>query len=69
MDLPEGLIPKMDGRVLPVISNIIVTRKLNDDELNLIILKHFHPSLILKTFCIIIENCQIIEFCLELEEI
>ena len=30
----EGLIPQMDGRVLPVISNIIVTRKLNEDELN-----------------------------------
>jgi glycine/D-amino acid oxidase-like deaminating enzyme len=26
----EGLIPQMDGRVLPVISNIIVTRKLNE---------------------------------------
>ena len=30
----EGLIPQMDGRVLPVISNVIVTRKLNNDELN-----------------------------------
>ena len=29
----EGLIPQMDGRVLPVISNVIVTRKLNNDEL------------------------------------
>ena len=31
----EGLIPQIDGRVLPVISNVIVTRKLTDDELNL----------------------------------
>ena len=39
----EGLIPKMDGRVLPVISNIIVTRKLNDDELNAHNFKTFSP--------------------------
>ena len=31
----EGLIPQIDGRVLPVISNVIVTRKLTDEELNL----------------------------------
>ena len=30
----EGLIPQIDGRILPVISNIIVTRKLNDDEID-----------------------------------
>ena len=30
----EGLIPQMDGRVLPVISNVIVTRKLSEDEIN-----------------------------------
>ena len=39
----EGLTPKMDGRVLPVISNIIVTRKLNDDELNTHNFKTFSP--------------------------
>ena len=39
----EGLVPKMDGRVLPVISNIIVTRKLNDDELNAHNFKTFSP--------------------------
>ena len=32
----EGLIPQLDGRVLPVISNVIVTRKLNEDELCLL---------------------------------
>tara|TARA_A100000164_G_scaffold350267_1_gene353956 strand:+ start:192 stop:1538 length:1347 start_codon:yes stop_codon:yes gene_type:complete len=31
----EGLIPAMDGRVLPVISNIIVTRVLTNEELSL----------------------------------
>ena len=31
----EGLIPEMDGRVLPVISNIIVTRVLTNEELSL----------------------------------
>ena len=39
----EGLIPQIDGRVLPVISNIIVTRKLNDDELNAHNFKTFSP--------------------------
>jgi glycine/D-amino acid oxidase-like deaminating enzyme len=39
----EGLIPQMDGRVLPVISNIIVTRKLNEDELNAHNFKTFSP--------------------------
>jgi glycine/D-amino acid oxidase-like deaminating enzyme len=33
----------MDGRVLPVISNIIVTRKLNEDELNAHNFKTFSP--------------------------
>ena len=31
----EGLIPELDGRVLPVISNIIVTRPLTNEELSL----------------------------------
>ena len=39
----EGLIPQIDGRVLPVISNIIVTRKLNEDELNVHNFKTFSP--------------------------
>ena len=39
----EGLIPKMDGRVLPVISNIIVTRKLTDEELNQHNFKTYSP--------------------------
>ncbi len=39
----EGLIPQMDGRILPVISNIIVTRKLNKDELNSHNFKTFSP--------------------------
>ena len=39
----EGLIPQMDGRVLPVISNVIVTRKLNEDELNANNFKTFSP--------------------------
>ena len=39
----EGLIPKMDGRVLPVISNIIVTRKLTEDELNQHNFKTYSP--------------------------
>mgnify|MGYP007000460796 len=39
----EGLIPQMDGMVLPVISNVIVTRKLNDDELNAHNFKTFSP--------------------------
>jgi len=39
----EGLIPQIDGRVLPVISNVIVTRKLNDDEINAHNFKTFSP--------------------------
>ncbi|MDA9652645.1 FAD-binding oxidoreductase [bacterium] len=39
----EGLIPQMDGRVLPIISNIIVTRKLAEDELNAHNFKTFSP--------------------------
>jgi glycine/D-amino acid oxidase-like deaminating enzyme len=39
----EGLIPQMDGRMLPVISNIIVTRKLNDDEIDAHNFKTFSP--------------------------
>ncbi len=31
----EGLIPEMDARILPVISNIIVTRPLTEEELSL----------------------------------
>ena len=31
----EGLIPQLDSRILPVISNIIVTRKLTDEELDI----------------------------------
>jgi glycine/D-amino acid oxidase-like deaminating enzyme len=39
----EGLIPQLDGRVLPVISNVIVTRKLNEDELDAHKFKTFSP--------------------------
>ncbi len=39
----EGLIPQMDGRVLPVISNIIVTRKMSEDEINAHNFKTFSP--------------------------
>ena len=39
----EGLIPEMNGKILPVISNIIVTRKLSDDELNLHNFKTYAP--------------------------
>jgi glycine/D-amino acid oxidase-like deaminating enzyme len=39
----EGLIPQIDGRILPVISNVIVTRKLNEDELNAHNFKTFSP--------------------------
>jgi len=39
----EGLIPQMDGRVLPVISNVIVTRKLSEDEINAHNFKTFSP--------------------------
>jgi glycine/D-amino acid oxidase-like deaminating enzyme len=39
----EGLIPQMNSRILPVISNIIVTRKLTDQEINLHNFKTFSP--------------------------
>ncbi len=39
----EGLIPQINSRILPVISNIIVTRKLNDQELDLHGYKTFSP--------------------------
>ena len=39
----EGLIPQMNGKILPVISNIIVTRKLSDDELNFHNFKTYAP--------------------------
>ncbi|MBP6011924.1 MAG: FAD-binding oxidoreductase [Alphaproteobacteria bacterium] len=31
--LPEGLIPELHGRLMPVLSNIVTTRPLTDDEL------------------------------------
>ena len=39
----EGLVPQMNSRILPVISNIIVTRKLTDNELALHNFKTFSP--------------------------
>ena len=39
----EGLIPQLNSRILPVISNIIVTRKLSDHEINLHNFKTFCP--------------------------
>ncbi len=39
----EGLVPQLNSRILPVISNIIVTRKLTEDELNLHNFKTFSP--------------------------
>jgi glycine/D-amino acid oxidase-like deaminating enzyme len=39
----EGLIPQMNGRILPVISNIIVTRKLTESEINIHNFKTFCP--------------------------
>ena len=39
----EGLIPQMNGRILPVISNVIVTRKLTYSEINVHNFKTFCP--------------------------
>jgi len=39
----EGLIPQMNSRILPVISNIIVTRKLTNNEIDLHNFKTFSP--------------------------
>jgi len=39
----EGLVPQMNSRILPVISNIIVTRKLTKDEIDLHQFKTFSP--------------------------
>ncbi|MBM3630710.1 MAG: FAD-binding oxidoreductase [Alphaproteobacteria bacterium] len=39
----EGLIPQLNSRVLPVISNIILTRKLTDQELKQHNFKTFNP--------------------------
>ena len=39
----EGLIPQMNSRILPVISNIIVTRKLTKKEIDLHNFKTFSP--------------------------
>ncbi len=39
----EGLIPQLDSRILPVISNIIVTRKLTDEELDVHNFKTYDP--------------------------
>ena len=39
----EGLIPQIDGRLLPVISNVIVTRKLKDHELDAHNFQTFSP--------------------------
>ena len=39
----EGLIPQMNSRILPVISNIIVTRKLTKNEIDLHNFKTFSP--------------------------
>ncbi len=39
----EGLVPQLNSRILPVISNIIVTRKLTKDEIDLHNFKTFSP--------------------------
>ncbi|WP_075522877.1 NAD(P)/FAD-dependent oxidoreductase [Candidatus Pelagibacter communis] len=39
----EGLVPQMNSRILPVISNIIVTRKLSKDEIDLHNFKTYSP--------------------------
>ena len=39
----EGLVPQMNSRILPVISNIIVTRKLTKDEINLHNFRTYSP--------------------------
>ena len=39
----EGLVPQLNNRILPVISNIIVTRKLSEEEINLHNFKTFSP--------------------------
>ena len=39
----EGLVPQLNSRILPVISNIIVTRKLTDKEIDLHNFKTFSP--------------------------
>ena len=39
----EGLVPQMNSRILPVISNIIVTRKLTKNEIDLHNFKTFSP--------------------------
>jgi glycine/D-amino acid oxidase-like deaminating enzyme len=39
----EGLVPQMNSRILPVISNIIVTRKLTQQEIDLHNFKTFFP--------------------------
>ena len=39
----EGLVPQMNSTILPVISNIIVTRKLTKDEIDLHNFKTFSP--------------------------
>ena len=39
----EGLVPQMNSRILPVISNIIVTRKLTKDEIDLHNFKTLSP--------------------------
>ena len=39
----EGLVPQLNSRILPVISNIIVTRKLADKEIDLHNFKTFSP--------------------------
>ena len=39
----EGLVPQMNSRILPVISNIIVTRKLSKNEINLHNFKTYSP--------------------------
>jgi len=39
----EGLVPQLNSRILPVISNIIVTRKLTDKEIDLNNFKTFSP--------------------------
>ena len=39
----EGLVPQLNSRILPIISNIIVTRKLADKEIDLHNFKTFSP--------------------------
>ena len=65
----ESLHPSFANRMMPVLSNIIVTREMSDDEFKLQNYKTLNPICNSREIYIIIEGCLLTECCLVQEVI